>query len=73
MFTHLPKNNENYSHMKAINIISIIRMKYEGTFEYKCNSTLRFGLQQSIQRGSVMETLLMKTMMMQTGVKAFKI
>jgi hypothetical protein len=40
----LPKNKGNYSHMKGINIISILWMEYKGMNEYKCKSTTRFGI-----------------------------
>ena len=53
-------------------------MEYEGVDEYKCESTIGFGITTSKQRGSVMETLLMMMMMMmmmmmEIDVEAFKI
>jgi hypothetical protein len=65
-FLHLPKNKENYSHVKAINIISMEWMEQDGTI--KCKSTLGFGITTSIWRGSATETLLMEI-----DAKAFKI
>ena len=58
--------------MKGINIMEIIWMIYEGKVEYKCKSTIEFGLQQSRQRGSMLETLLMKMMMMKTDAWPYK-
>ena len=46
-------------------------MEYEGMNEYKCKSTLGFGITTSKQRGSVMETFLMM-MTMEIDVEAFK-
>ena len=48
-------------------------MEYEGVNEYKCKSTIGFGITTSKQRGSVMETLLMMMMTMEIDVEAFKI
>ena len=47
-------------------------MVYEGVNEYKCKSTIGFGIT-SKQRGSVMETSLMMMMTMEIDVEAFKI
>jgi hypothetical protein len=71
-FLHLPKNKGNYSHMKAINIISMEWIKYYGANEYKSKSTLGFGITTSKKRGSAMETLFMM-MAMEIDVEAFNI
>ena len=48
-------------------------MEYECANEYKCKSTIGFGITTSKQRGSVMETSLMMMMTMEIDVEAFKI
>jgi hypothetical protein len=47
-------------------------MEYEGVNEYKCKSTIGFGITTSKQWGLVIETLLMM-MTMEIDVEAFKI
>jgi hypothetical protein len=47
-------------------------MKYNGTNEYKCKSTIGFIITMSRRRGSAMEMLLMK-MTMEIDVDAFNI
>ena len=49
--------------MKAINIMDRIWMKYDDTIEDKCKSKIQSRITTSNQRGSVMETLLMKMTM----------
>ena len=50
-FLYLPKNKGKYSHMKAINIVDKIWMKYDDTIEYKCKSKIQSRITTSNQSG----------------------